>query len=405
MKGSNIETFKTLGVWFKLLYALFVISSIVYVKQRFLPLLTLRQLMAVIMFVACIANDKTVRVDKYFKIYLGYIVCYGISAAFTGYIEDFFNRLIGDFFVAYVMYWSTSLICVRFKASDVLISTLVFVGAFDAIVTVFQALSIHILDPIINALDLISYERLADWQASRDTLMGLAVPGIVSHPVVNGHFLLLCYILSLTFFINKINLKALLFCSILFVGVFFCQQRAGFILAIVLTIYIVFKLFNRGGGATKWIISFLAIVLILSIIPALYEKLMSGNNRYAELGLDSSGRNYLFNAAWNFYLKNPLIGGYRAFCVENVLPPHNFLVSTLLAGGIFGAAFMFIMVFQQLKSIIKVLLSKHGDMVQIIAGTTFIALLTNSFAHNISLMNGDVMTWMTWGLFLYYKSQ
>ena len=391
------------GRVFKLLYCLFLVCSVVYVKQHFVSFLTLRQLMAVVMFVLCAIEDRHFQIDKYFKLYIGFIICYGLSAIATGYFNDFILRLIGDFFVAFVMYWSTKLLCQKYDGINALVWTVMIVGSFDAVVTSFQALGIHRLDPIINAFNLISYENLESWQSSRDDLMGLAIPGIVSHPVVNGQFLLFCFVLSIIGLGKGMFNRIVGFIStaILFIGIFFCQQRAAFVLAIFIFLYLLYKRVSTRQFQTKWFLVIVVTMVLLTVIPQAYDLLMTGNNRYAELGMDSSGRDRIFSQAWHYYLEHPIFGGYRQYCDEYVYPPHNFILNTLLAGGFLGGFFMFAMVFLQFKEIVKSCLKKNEYFVKIVAGMTFVALIGNGMMHNVSLMNGDVMTWVAWGIFLY----
>lgn len=359
--------------------------------------------MAVVMFVLCAIEDRHFQIDKYFKLYIGFIICYGLSAIVTDYLNDFILRLIGDFFVAFVMYWSTKLLCRKYGGIKAIVWTIMVVGSFDAVVTSFQALGIHHLDPIINAFNLISYEKLDSWQSSREDLMGLAIPGIVSHPVVNGQFLLFCFVMSIIGLGKRTFNRIVGFIStvILFIGIFFCQQRAVFVLAIVIFLYLLYKRVSIRQSQTKWFLLIVLTMILLTVIPQVYDMLMTSNNRYAELGADSTGRDRLFSQAWNYYLEHPIFGGYRQYCDKYVYPPHNFILSTLLAGGFWGGSFMFTMVILQLKEIIQSCLEKKGCFLKIVAGMTFVALMINSMFHNISLMNGDVMTWASWGVFLY----
>lgn len=384
---------------FKLLYILAVFCWIAYPVQFLFNLpVTPRQLMAVVMFFACVVEEKKLYwIDKYFGIYLIYILFYFLSCCVEGFFAEGLKRIIGDFFVAYVAYWSTKIICIKYNSTHYLIYTLIGIGVFDAIITICQVLHITIFDGFLNAFQLIGYEKILEF-GDRE-MMGLAIPGIMSSPVTNGHILLLSSILSLYLCREKFNVLGVACFVVIIVGSFFAQLRSSFFLAILLSVFVVYKIVVSKRTTTK-------IVLLIALLfgiwyggSYLYNLVTTGTNRYADLGMEANGRDVIYKEAFNFILENPIFGFYNTFVNRYGMFPHNFFLNAYLHAGILGFIAVITLAVKQQFLSIKICFSKKekNTVLTVILASIIIGLFGNGITHNISLANGDVMTWLIWG--------
>lgn len=384
---------------FKLLYILAVFCWIAYPVQFLFNLpVTPRQLMAVVMFLACCVEEKKPYwIDKYFSIYLIYILFYFISCVAEGFFEEGLRRMIGDFFVAYVAYWSTKILCTKYESTHVLIYTLISVGVFDSVITICQVFHISFFDGFLNAFQLIGYEQFYD-NIDRE-MMGLAIPGIMSSPVTNGHFLLLSSILSLYLCENRFNVFGIACFVVIILGSFFAQLRSSFFLAVLFSVLVVYKIVVSRKKTTKIV---LLVVLLWGVIfggAYLYNIVTMGTNRYADLGMESNGRDIIYKTAYNYILENPIFGSYNTFVYRYHVFPHNFFLNAYLHAGILGFIAVITLAVKQQFLSIKICFSKKekNTVLTVILASIIIGLFGNGITHNISLANGDVMTWLIWG--------
>ena len=384
---------------FKILYIVAVICWIIYPVQFLFNLpVTPRQLMALIMFMACVVESNNPKwCDKYIGVYLVYIFFYFISCCIDGYFVEGLRRIIGDFFVAIVAYWATRIICIKYSSISALVYPLLALGLFDAIITICQVLHISFFDSFLDTFQLIGYEAVLDW-TDRD-MMGLAIPGIMSSPVTNGHFLLLSSILSLYLCRDNINILGVACFLVIVTGSFCAQIRTSFYLAVLTSVFVIYKLltFKQSIGSF-----FLLIVFFGAIVyggPYLYELLTTGSNRYADLGLEANGRDNIYKEALDYIMQHPIFGHYYSFVNEYEFYPHNFFLNAYLHAGIIGFIAIVVLSIKQIILSIKVLFikSKQFSKPIIIFASIFMALFGNGLTHNISLENGDVMTWLIWG--------
>lgn len=390
---------------FKILYIIGVICWIVYPVQFLFGLpVTPRQLMAIVLFFACMVEDNRIFwSDKHFAIYFVYIFFYWLSTIAEGYAIEGLRRIIGDFFVAYVAYWSTKILCVKYKSVDILVYTIVSLGVLDAAVTACQVFHWNVFDGFLDAFQLISYEPLKDVEYSNRDMMGLAIAGIMSSPVANGHFLMLAVILSLYLCKKGINLPAMILYVGLIVGSFLAQLRTSFFLAVALSIIVLYKIIVSKRTTLTIALEVVFFVLVVYVGTKLYGIISSGTNRYAELGMQLNDRDVIYSTAWEFIGEHPLFGYYNTFVDFYKMYPHNFFLNAYLHAGFFGFIAIMILVVRQLFVTVKniVVKSDNSNNMLIVFSAAFIGLFGNGMTHNISLASGDVMTWLVWAALVY----
>ena len=215
---------------YKYIYILFFFCvSVLSMQHYFLPL-TPRQLMAVIMFVVCVIEEKRLFwFEKNFFLYILFVLCYGLSSLITGYFPEYINRLFGDYFIAFVALWSVKILVIKYDSRDSFLYAFICFGVFDGIVTLFQFLGISYLDSFLNQFQLISYNPyLENYQGTGSAMLINCAPGVFSHPVLNGHALVVSTVISTVIAIKKNKYIGIILSIFMLVCLFSTQQRTAF---------------------------------------------------------------------------------------------------------------------------------------------------------------------------------
>ena len=117
---------------------------------------------------------------------------------------------------------------------------------------------------LLHLLDVYDVEQI-EYMERRNLTMGISMNGIYPSPVLNGHNLLVFFCMSLALIRKKISVVRLLPTLIIFLGIFYCQQRSAFILAIVaLFIFFFILLKNKFLKTYHLILMSIFILLIIS---------------------------------------------------------------------------------------------------------------------------------------------
>ncbi len=384
---------------YKVTYILFLLSAFLYGSLPIGPL-TLRQIMAVIMFIVCFIKDKRFYVDKYLKVYFIFVAFWFFSSFATGHIMDFLHDLVGYVFVAYVGYWAIIILKRKYNALHILVYTLVFLGVFDALVTVTQSLYVPVFDSFLERLHLgIVDEEFLAKQARGVDMIGISIPGLYGSPVTNGHYLLVSFIAS--FALQRYRFKPLgyVFSVIIFIGLFFCQQRGPFYVGILMLFFLLFKSYftERPPVVKTLFLLFVAIIGVL-VIPSYIENLSLLESRMTlDAGEDS--RTVIYSNTFDWIMDNPL-GGF--YVLHEIKDPHNFFLNAFVYGGWLGGLFVIYVLFIQLKSIVKTCMGKVNEQTYLtfILAVAYLGVTGNSMVHNISIITGNIGTWMVWAAFL-----
>lgn len=388
---------------FKIFFVLFVIATIFYSTLQIAGIITPKQLFAVVMFVVCIAMEGRVEVNRYLTIYFVFILFFGLSSLFTGYFYEFLGKLIGQYFVAYVAFWATKILVCKFDGSHVLLNTLIVMGVLDAIITIFQAYGIELGNSLLSIMRLsnaLDYLDVHDVE-SRDFLE-LVMPGMFSSGVYNGYYLMTVGLLSLYPQFKKINYILLFSWAIMLFACFCTQQRGPLLVMVVLSIFVFYKVLRtRTSSLFRIIVILIFSIIIFFALRFSYGLIMNGESRMAELGIDATGRDFIYSFAWNYYLDHPIFGGYFYLSDNYGIAPHNLILNALIYGGLFGGLAVISLAVKQIKPIIGALINNNSSVnhTAFIVGIGYLAFTLNSFLHNKSLVTGDAMLWMLWAVF------
>ena len=363
--------------------------------------------MAVLMFFVCLIKDKKFYFNKYWGLYLVFIAFYGLSSFVTGYGSLFFQRLMGDFFVAYTACWATKIYVCKYSSRKSFLVVLMILGVLDAIITIGQVYNWPYVSSFVSALNLdINVTYYEAIEHDLDMTM-LVIPGMFRSGVMNGHFLMFATICSFVLLsIKNKTIRLLGFATIFttLLSSYLTQQRAGFFISLAFSVYLVFRLQTTTRTKYKPVVYFFLIIIITSALSILWNSIGSVESRYTERGLSMTGRETIYASAFEYFLSNPL-GGFLSFINERQMYPHNFFLNALLMGGLFGGVLLIFMAFKQLKYIVvKLHWAPKRDIISWIIGLSFIATFIDSLVHNISLANGDILAWLSWTAFYHTTS-
>ena len=385
---------------FKVIYALFFIASIFYANLRFSGI-TPRHIMTVVMFIACVRIEKRAFLDKYFKIYLFFVFGFGISSILTGYFAPFLNNLIGFYFVAYVGYWATKILVKKYNAQGFFVNLFVIVGLLDALVTIGQFLYIPFFVTMPDILHTRTDERFQELLESERDLSGIAIPGLIGDDVYNGYFMMVTAILCLYYVRKGIGVLKLIPWLICMIASYMIQERAAFLLAIVLSVLTMNKIIFSGRSQKKMLQMFFFYLVVAVGAVYLIDFLLGGDSRFA-MGLEDEDRQYLWQRSWGFIEENFLFGGWYMMLDTKHIYPHNVLVNAWIYGGILGLIVIVILLCKQMLQVIKTCFQKMTSVgiVNLLIGLSFAAFTLNSYYHNVSVVSGDIVVWMLWGAFI-----
>ena len=358
------------------------------------------QISYILLLINCVAIDKRALGDIYLGLYAVFILFYFLSSVITGFEQIFFTILKRKLFTLIPLYWGTKILISRFKTVTPLLVPLIILGILDTNVTISQVYGLHFFDGLLDLLNVYNEEQ-AEMMERRDLTIGISMNGIYRSAVHNGHNLLLFFCMSLSLLKERINIIRLLPTLIIFVGLFYCQQRSAFLFAVMALIIFFFILMEKKMIKTHQLV-FLFILILFSIYAD--TSIMSdvfSESRLSEIKL--SDRSHLFEDAITYVSQHLLIGGIHHFTFIYGLPPHNTIISAFMAGGVIGGFILIHMMFLQFIYIYKNVHRLKSNLFYVFA-ITFIALIGDSMFHNTGYVQGDEATFIIWALILkFYK--
>lgn len=380
---------------FKYTYPCFIISILLYGSTPVLGSVTGRQFFAIIILIQCLFIGKKIYWDKYLSLYLCFYFFFGVSCFIMGTMEYFIRNLLGYFTVSYISYYSTR-IYLKYYGCKPLILTLIGVGLLDSIITVMQYYNYGIVANVICTV--LKFNMDDEWEirmeSAIDILSGTSIPGAFASPVENGLFLMICTIVSITLIMNRLNSirRVLLFLVIYVVFVlasFVCQQRAPFAAGVFFSAYLLYKIIKG-----RYRIIMIAISLCFVYCLLYYMDL----GRFEDFDVMGS-RTYIYNYSQDYINDNYFTGGIEAFRNMYGFSPHNLIYNAIIYSGVFGAIFIFSLLFTQIYLIGKNIWFNPTSLVAVF-GFIYLGCTFESLTHNVSIVTGTAIYWVIWSAFL-----
>lgn len=379
-----------------------VVSILLYSTLHIGGIITPKQLSAVVMFVVCFSIEGRIETNKFLGLYLVFILFFGLSSLYTGYVVPFLEGLIGSFFIAYVAFWSTKILVYNYNDTKVFVRTLLIVGVIDAFITICQSYDIPIGNSILQYLHLSnSLDYLEEMNYESREFLELVLPGMFSSGVYNGYFLMTIGVISLSLIQSKVPLIGIFLWAFFALSTFLVQQRGPFFILIMISIVYGVKMIHSNDNIMFRIIFFLIFFIgVFLAVRRGYMIIFEGESRMANLGLNGTGRENIISVVWDYYRQRPLLGGYYQLTNQYHIAPHNVILNAFVYGGLVGGLALLLMLFRQLKVIFRYLKHSVNRNNRMYFGIcyAFIAFTLNSFFHNKSVVTGDALIWMMWAV-------
>lgn len=383
---------------FKWLYTILIADIFLIGQIPIIGGINLLQITIILMLLLCYSIEKNFLFDKWLKWYACFVIFYFISAEFTGYESGFFRLLRSQLIGCYTLYYSTYVLLKHKVSLNYFIYPLVIIGILDSIVTISQAYGIPIQNPLLNYFVIDTDQE--DLLSSNQNLLGLSISGLYSNPVFNGHYLLVFCISSLFLLFSikkKIQYIGIISSTFILIGLFFCQQRGGFFISLIVWLYLIYRYISKEIKS-KYLTVIVLSVGLLYAISHLMGFLESSDSRL--LSESDSGREMLLRGSIDYYIEHPIIGGYAA-CVHLLgRPSHNLFVSAFLAGGLLGGITLICFIIK-----LTIIALKQVIMNDIISPISllFIGLVADSLVHNTGFVEGEPATFVALVLLVYTK--
>lgn len=382
-------------MWFKLIYILFLVSSLLY-GQSYFGGFTPRQIFAVIMLLVCVAT-KNLKFDKYWVLYCIFIFLFGISSFWGGYSVQFIRALFGFYFVSYVAYCSTIAVIKQYDGLAMIIGLLICIGVVNSFLTILQMYANPLATMILDRMMLTQDNDFTYHLLRGDLEEAYALPGLFGSGVVNGYFSAVASLLALYSKDGKLHFRNICLWGFFIISLYCVQQRTALFVTLGLSILLIF---NRIKNSSKTSASKLILLIVsLSVMAVCGYFIVSlgqlEDTRYS-LGMDSTGRDFMFYSSQKFISEHFLLGGFYEFSTTTGMRPHNLLLNALIYSGFFGGIIIIVMMYLMIKDSIQIY--KRNKRNAIVFLLIYLDLTLNSLLHNASLVSGDMIFWLIWGI-------
>lgn len=391
---------------FYALYIALLLCNLIYSNFMLVGPLTYRHVIAMLLLLYLVLDKgSSLKMDKYFSVFMVYVLFWGISSVTTGYIDSYLSKFFGTTLIAYTVYQSTKLLITKYDAFHVLIIVLLTIGLVDSAVTILQFFNnpLGYMIPGLMRVDFIEeYEGFAmrKFDAGNSSIV---IPGIIGG-ALHGYLSSCLAVLALYPFNGKIRIVNILLWVVFFISLFFVQERSSLLLGFLGSIYVYYYSTknNHMNSNSRWMNVVLSVVIIYVIYKIVIFATTTGT-RYTDQGLDDGGRSIYIDNALN-YLAGNLLGGYFEYSATGAMPPHNLFINALLWGGVFGGSVLIVMLLRQIWQAVKVLITemKYLPAQCVFFGMLFLVYTGNSLLHNESVVTGSSTPWLYWAMFITY---
>lgn len=345
---------------------------------------------------ACVLVDWKLVLDKYLLLYVIFLFIRLFSESFYGYTEDLFEDLRRYLPAAFVMCWSSAVFTKHFNGYYYLflVVPLIFAGVLNSFVTYCQANGIFGTELLKEALNTTNEEEMS-YIMRRGDRFGLAVSGVYSTALQNGHRSLFMLVTMLLLRRNKVlSILTIIIEAVILLGLFFCQQRSALLFGLIFVVLIIMVSLYKNGHR-KWLVAF--FVMSVLIIPGVIAYLVSLDTRVTDVNLDN--RSDLWEYSIMYISDHIIMGSYYQYIQIMHRPPHNLILSAFCAGGLIGGGLLMSFMAMQLRSMIRLLKrDRNDDTIVIIC--IYLSMIGDSLFHNVGLVEINPATFLGWGLVL-----
>jgi hypothetical protein len=342
--------------------------------------------------------DGCLKIDRFLKWYFVFLFFQFIAAIATGFLPQFFSKLMGTYLAAIVLYLATKNVILKYKGGLLIICTIVVVGLLNSVVCIGQFYGSPLAITIPQFLHIDLGEEMMEFYENNDDFHGLFVGGLMGI-VSSGYFLSAAAILSLYNKKGNITFLNWMFFALILFGLFLVQERAGFYFGLLCVF--LYYVINTRRSRKSLLATIIVFVLGIFVLIHYGGDLVSLEEmRYSTLGTNTLTRRSLFRNGWLFFMDNPL-GGYDAFEAAHLGHPHNLIMNSLLYGGLMGGIVILCLIGKQLVIIFKILhlsyIRKKYSLTLVVFCLAYFDYTLISLLHNASLVAGTPMFFLLWG--------
>lgn len=386
---------------FKIAYIIFIISIILYANTRIIGAITPRHIMTGVMAVCCFRQNLVKWTDNYFSLYLFFCGLFGLSSLVTGYIAEFVGFVFSWLIPGIIAYWATRILRDKYNAPQILVYVLLGIGFIDALTTIGQFLHIPLFLEMPDILRVHGDKDFVEDAESGMDFFGLTIPGLFGSDVYNGYVLVVFTILIFCLYKKIGSFGIIPLWLIALVALFFVQERTAFYLGIAMSLFLFYMLQKTMSGTTRVLSVLFFISALIYLTPIIIDFVSSGNSRYT-LGLDATNRDKIYEKAEIFVVDHLFLGGWF-YCKEHFyFQPHNILLHAIVRAGFVGLILVITLLAKQVYAVARISIIYRNDIGKfhnIAIGLALLAFNVNSFMHNHSVIEGEVLPWLLWGAF------
>lgn len=391
--------------WFALVYTVCLVLSIINIPIQ-LAGLPVKYYFMVILLAMCLFY-RSHKFDKFFYAYLVFLFSYLLAGLNAGYVNNSIMKLLGTSLPSLILYKATTIMITRFEKLHFISVILLVVFVVDALVSIGQFYRDPFCMSLPTLLDIQMIDsREAAFYESVD-MVGVGTVGLVGG-VGNGYTLSAATILAWYPFERKSRLfikysnnnRLLIFnivlCGLFLLASFYTQERAGFYLAVLFSLYLIFLIFRTNKGTGR--VLFFALMLIIGIFAEYLYETASEFGRYS-MGMEGQDRLDFIDFGFRFISQHPF-GSIDLYMHTHPHMPHNLFVNMYVAGGWFGGTVILFIVLYQLYMCAAFILKtdKKKNWLPMLYVLMYLNITAQSLVHNSSIVYGGTLFLVFWGV-------
>lgn len=367
----------------------------------------LRYIVALLLLLNVMFNSMRIYFDKTTTLFLLFIFSYGVSCIATGFLSDFLTQLYYTYFIAFFACLLSLLFLKRDSSFIKPITYLILaIGALDVVVTYsqfifkddwYQPIEQFFRFPVWDVM-----EEAVDNKFARLEAMDMTLPGILGNGVYNGYFLSVCAVLSMVFVIRSKNALFYIIPFFYILGSFVCQQRGPLFISLFVIAMVSLRLFKEFSSRSRFVLYIFLSVGVVMAVSLLSNLSTLLGLRYSSTGLDATGRDTMVANAIDYIMSHPFIANPFELLAEKKHMPHNIFINAYVYGGILSFIVILLILFFQFKTFIKIVKNNvdRQNAYYYVFAWAWAAFTMNGLLHNRSIITGDYMIWMIWGVML-----
>ena len=338
------------------------------------------------------------------KLYFAYIIIFVICSIFNGDGNFGRNSLLVNYFLSVLIYLVISMDIKSTEQINKICNTLLILLILNCVVTLLQ----YVNNPIgwsvwfyFNDAQTVRQVASIENMDAGTQMIGrgnLFYPGIFPSQVYNGYIVGSLATIALYKFRDAAKMGYIIIYGLVLLLIAYSliviQQRMAFFLFIIVLAAV---LYYKSKPLTVVMVGIIFVAYLLNGINVGEEQLgrlvdLDDKNRYI---LYSEGLEYVISHLW--------VGGRSEFMAAHSLSVHNVILNAFMYGGFFGAILIMIIYMRMCMKSLKIIIASFmGHSTGKTSMFAYALLIYNiiSLTHNNSLLTGDPIIWVLYGLML-----